>query len=97
MVCGAYDIIFILDLSLCLFVLLDLCFYFFRAWFCCFWGVSFIMSDLVYCIDWNIITLSGRSVVMTFLFDWTSLLFIGFVFIVSFFVILYSNDLCHAA
>nr|YP_009350189.1 NADH dehydrogenase subunit 5 [Agnathotermes crassinasus]AQP26532.1 NADH dehydrogenase subunit 5 [Agnathotermes crassinasus] len=50
------------------------------------------MSDLVYFIDWNIITLNGSSVIMTFLFDWMSLLFVGFVFIISSLVILYSDD-----
>nr|YP_009351034.1 NADH dehydrogenase subunit 5 [Planicapritermes planiceps]AQP28422.1 NADH dehydrogenase subunit 5 [Planicapritermes planiceps] len=43
-------------------------------------------------MDWNIITLNGSSVVMTFLFDWMSLLFMGFVFIISSLVILYSDD-----
>nr|YP_009350670.1 NADH dehydrogenase subunit 5 [Amitermes meridionalis]AQP27583.1 NADH dehydrogenase subunit 5 [Amitermes meridionalis] len=38
------------------------------------------------------ITLNGSSVIMTFLFDWMSLLFMGFVFIISSLVILYSND-----
>nr|YP_009350527.1 NADH dehydrogenase subunit 5 [Tumulitermes recalvus]AQP27277.1 NADH dehydrogenase subunit 5 [Tumulitermes recalvus] len=50
------------------------------------------MNDLVYFIDWNIITLNGSSVIMTFLFDWMSLLFMGFVFIISSLVILYSDD-----
>ena len=50
------------------------------------------MNDLVYFIDWNIITLNGRSVIMTFLFDWMSLLFIGFVFIISSLLMLYSDD-----
>ena len=36
--------------------------------------------------------MNGRSVVMTFLFDWMSLLFMGFVFIISSLVILYSDD-----
>nr|YP_009115118.1 NADH dehydrogenase subunit 5 [Neocapritermes taracua]AIZ68304.1 NADH dehydrogenase subunit 5 [Neocapritermes taracua] len=67
-------------------------FLFLLGWFCCFWGVYFIMNDLVYFIDWNIITLNGSSVVMTFLFDWMSLLFMGFVFIISSLVILYSDD-----
>jgi len=48
------------------------------------------MNDVVYCIDWNIITLNGRSIFMTFLFDWMSLLFIVF-FIISSLVILYSD------
>nr|AQP28664.1 NADH dehydrogenase subunit 5 [Nasutitermes sp. 3 TB-2017]AQP29854.1 NADH dehydrogenase subunit 5 [Nasutitermes sp. 4 TB-2017] len=43
-------------------------------------------------MDWDIITLNGSSVVMTFLFDWMSLLFMGFVFIISSLVILYSDD-----
>lgn len=47
---------------------------------------------MVYFIDWNIITLNGRSVIMTFLFDWISLLFMGFVFIISSLVILYRDD-----
>jgi NADH-ubiquinone oxidoreductase chain 5 len=67
-------------------------FLFLLGWACCFCGVYFIISDLVYFVDWNVITLNGRSVVMTFLFDWMSLLFMGFVFIISSLVILYSDD-----
>nr|AIY62108.1 NADH dehydrogenase subunit 5 [Microcerotermes biroi] len=67
-------------------------FLFLLGFFCCFCGVYFIMSDLIYFIDWNIITLNGSSVIMTFLFDWMSLLFMGFVFIISSLVILYSDD-----
>ena len=52
----------------------------------------FIINDLVYFIDWNIITLNSRSVIMTSLFYWMSLFFIGFVFIISSLVILYSDD-----
>nr|AQP26791.1 NADH dehydrogenase subunit 5 [Pericapritermes latignathus] len=47
---------------------------------------------MVYFVDWNIVTLNGSSIVMTFLFDWMSLLFMGFVFIISSLVILYSDD-----
>ena len=47
---------------------------------------------MVYFIDWSIVALNGRSVVMTFLFDWMSLLFMGFVFIISSLVILYSDN-----
>ena len=57
-----------------------------------FCGVYFIINDLVYFIGWNIITLNGSSVIMTFLFDWMSLLFMGFVFIISSLVILYGDD-----
>nr|WON65862.1 NADH dehydrogenase subunit 5 [Macrotermes subhyalinus] len=67
-------------------------FLFFLGWACCFCGVYFIMNDLVYFIDWSVVALNGSSVVMTFLFDWMSLLFMGFVFIISSLVILYSDD-----
>nr|YP_009351502.1 NADH dehydrogenase subunit 5 [Protermes prorepens]AQP29776.1 NADH dehydrogenase subunit 5 [Protermes prorepens] len=38
------------------------------------------------------VSLNSGSIVMTFLFDWMSLLFMGFVFIISSLVILYSED-----
>nr|WHM51648.1 NADH dehydrogenase subunit 5 [Cahuallitermes intermedius] len=76
-------------LSICF---ISFVFLFLTGCFCCFCGVYFIMSDLIYFIDWNIITLNGSSVIMTFLFDWMSLLFMGFVFIISSLVILYSDD-----
>jgi hypothetical protein len=55
-------------------------FLFLLGWFCCFLGVNFIINDLVYFVEWNIITVNGRSVVIMFLFDWISLLFVGFDF-----------------
>jgi NADH-ubiquinone oxidoreductase chain 5 len=36
--------------------------------------------------------LNGRSDIITFVFNWLSLLFIGFIFIISSLVILYSDD-----
>nr|YP_001256894.1 NADH dehydrogenase subunit 5 [Reticulitermes flavipes]ABN10425.1 NADH dehydrogenase subunit 5 [Reticulitermes flavipes] len=62
------------------------------GWVCCFLGVYLVLSDLVYFVDWGIVSLNGSSVIMTFLFDWMSLLFLGFVFIISSLVILYSDD-----
>ena len=35
------------------------------SFFCCFCGIFFIINDLVYFIDWNIITLNGSSVIIT--------------------------------
>nr|URX52768.1 NADH dehydrogenase subunit 5 [Neotermes cf. insularis/malandensis]URX52781.1 NADH dehydrogenase subunit 5 [Neotermes cf. insularis/malandensis] len=55
----------------------------------------FVLNDLVYFIEWDIITLNSGSVVMTFLFDWMSLSFMGFVFFISSLVILYSEDYMH--
>nr|URH16451.1 NADH dehydrogenase subunit 5 [Kalotermitidae sp. A SH-2022a] len=58
-------------------------------------GVYFVLNDLVYFIEWNVVTLNSGSVVMTFLLDWMSLSFMGFVFFISSLVILYSDDYMH--
>nr|URX53753.1 NADH dehydrogenase subunit 5 [Bifiditermes nr. madagascariensis] len=58
-------------------------------------GVYFVMNELIYFIEWSIVTLNSGSVVMTFLFDWMSLSFMGFVFFISSLVILYSEDYMH--
>jgi hypothetical protein len=69
------------------FMLMSICFVrfvfflFLLGWFCCFGGVYFIINDLVYSVDWNIITLNGRSFIMTF-----------FVWLKVFVVILLSKD-----
>jgi NADH-ubiquinone oxidoreductase chain 5 len=61
-----------------------------------FWcGFFFIVNDLVVFIEWDIVSLNSSSVIMTFLFDWISLLFMGFVFLISSLVILYSEDYIH--
>nr|URX54468.1 NADH dehydrogenase subunit 5 [Glyptotermes sp. 17 AB-2022a] len=58
-------------------------------------GFYFVLNDLVYFIEWDVITLNSGSVVMTFLFDWMSLVFMGFVFFISSLVVLYSEDYMH--
>nr|YP_010946525.1 NADH dehydrogenase subunit 5 [Pseudothyrsocera sinensis]WGO57243.1 NADH dehydrogenase subunit 5 [Pseudothyrsocera sinensis] len=58
-------------------------------------GFYFIMNDMIYFIEWEIIMLNSSSVVMTFLFDWMSLLFMGFVLFISSLVIFYSEDYMH--
>jgi NADH:ubiquinone oxidoreductase subunit 5 (subunit L)/multisubunit Na+/H+ antiporter MnhA subunit len=67
-------------------------FLFLLGLFSCFLGIFFITNDLVYFVDWNIITLNVTSIIVTLLFHWISLLFIGFVFIISSLVILYSDN-----
>nr|AVN67324.1 NADH dehydrogenase subunit 5 [Blaberus sp. B013] len=60
-----------------------------------FMGFYFIMNDLVYFIEWEVVMVNSSSIVMTFLFDWMSLIFMGFVFFISSLVILYSDDYMH--
>ena len=64
---------------------------FLLGWLGCFCGVYSIISDLVYFIDWNVSMLNGGSIIINFLFDWICVLFVGFVFIISSLVILYSD------
>nr|YP_009171507.1 NADH dehydrogenase subunit 5 [Camptonotus carolinensis]AJW76337.1 NADH dehydrogenase subunit 5 [Camptonotus carolinensis] len=55
-------------------------------------GIYFIMIDLVVFIEWELVTLNSSSIVMTFLFDWMSLLFMSFVLFISSLVIYYSDE-----
>nr|UGN61739.1 NADH dehydrogenase subunit 5 [Cryptocercus kagongensis] len=58
-------------------------------------GFYFLMNDLIVFVEWSIVSLNSSSIVMTFLFDWMSLIFMGFVFFISSLVILYSDDYMH--
>nr|YP_973135.1 NADH dehydrogenase subunit 5 [Trichophthalma punctata]ABH03674.1 NADH dehydrogenase subunit 5 [Trichophthalma punctata] len=55
-------------------------------------GINFLMMDYVLFIEWDIISLNSVSVVMTFLFDWMSLIFMSFVLLISSLVIFYSTE-----
>nr|UBN08976.1 NADH dehydrogenase subunit 5 [Panesthia tryoni tegminifera] len=55
----------------------------------------FIMNDLIYFIEWEIVNINSGCVVMTLLFDWMSLLFLSFVFFISSLVILYCDYYMH--
>nr|AVE15504.1 NADH dehydrogenase subunit 5 [Parablepharis kuhlii asiatica] len=57
-----------------------------------FMGIYCIVNDLIYFIEWEIIMLNSSCIVMTLLLDWMSLLFMGFVLLISSLVILYSED-----
>lgn len=55
-------------------------------------SLLFIFKDLVYFIEWEILNLNSRNIVITILFDWISLLFISFVLLISSLVIFYRKD-----
>nr|YP_010572590.1 NADH dehydrogenase subunit 5 [Phlugiolopsis tuberculata]UZH35981.1 NADH dehydrogenase subunit 5 [Phlugiolopsis tuberculata] len=77
------------SLSICF---LSFVFLFSVAVFLMMMGVYFIMNEMVIFIEWEIFTLNSSSLVMTFLFDWMSLLFMGFVLFISSLVIFYSEE-----
>nr|ALO77287.1 NADH deshydrogenase subunit 5 [Scraptia sp. SCR02] len=58
-------------------------------------GIYFMMSEMVYFIELEMLTISSSSVVFTILFDWMSLLFMSFVLLISSMVIFYSNEYMH--
>nr|YP_010894840.1 NADH dehydrogenase subunit 5 [Amiota nagatai]WJW73353.1 NADH dehydrogenase subunit 5 [Amiota nagatai] len=55
-------------------------------------SLYFIMNEMVYFFEWELLSLNSISVVMTFLFDWMSLLFMSFVLMISSLVIYYSKE-----
>nr|AQM40064.1 NADH dehydrogenase subunit 5 [Capnogryllacris melanocrania] len=55
-------------------------------------GFYFLMSELIYLIEWEVVTLHSSSIVMTILLDWMSLLFMSFVLLISSLVIYYSDE-----
>nr|YP_010555042.1 NADH dehydrogenase subunit 5 [Schizodactylus jimo]UYR20456.1 NADH dehydrogenase subunit 5 [Schizodactylus jimo] len=59
---------------------------------CFFFGMLYLYYDLVYFIEWEVVSLNSSSIVMTFLFDWMSLIFMSFVLMISSLVIYYSEE-----
>nr|YP_010713112.1 NADH dehydrogenase subunit 5 [Oscinella pusilla]WDA93978.1 NADH dehydrogenase subunit 5 [Oscinella pusilla] len=55
-------------------------------------SLYFLNNELVYFLEWEVIFLNSTSIVMTFLFDWMSLLFMSFVLLISSLVIFYSME-----
>ena len=80
------------------FMFMSVCFVYFYFFFgggglvLLFWGCIFFNKwfSLFYLLKYN--WLNGRSVITTLYFYWMSLLFMGFVFMISCLVILYSDD-----
>nr|YP_010222492.1 NADH dehydrogenase subunit 5 [Aethus nigritus]UCC45903.1 NADH dehydrogenase subunit 5 [Aethus nigritus] len=57
-----------------------------------FMGFYFLFVDYLIFLDWELISFNSVSMVMTFLFDWMSLIFMGCVLFISSMVILYSSS-----
>nr|ALO76602.1 NADH deshydrogenase subunit 5 [Coccidula rufa] len=54
-------------------------------------SINFLVKDLVWFLELNLINLNSCSMEMTILLDWISLLFMSFVFFISSLVIFYSE------
>nr|YP_009826120.1 NADH dehydrogenase subunit 5 [Chorthippus fallax]QIV68407.1 NADH dehydrogenase subunit 5 [Chorthippus fallax] len=55
-------------------------------------GIYYLLFDYSIFIEWELFSLNGSMVVMTFIFDWMSLIFMSFVMYISSLVIYYSED-----
>nr|YP_010895321.1 NADH dehydrogenase subunit 5 [Victoriana melanorrhina]WJW73912.1 NADH dehydrogenase subunit 5 [Victoriana melanorrhina] len=55
-------------------------------------SLYFLMNELIYFLEWELVSLNSMSIVMTFLFDWMSLMFMSFVLLISSLVIYYSKE-----
>nr|YP_009694676.1 NADH dehydrogenase subunit 5 [Thitarodes damxungensis]QEI59717.1 NADH dehydrogenase subunit 5 [Thitarodes damxungensis] len=78
-----------MNISICL---ISFFFLFMMSLFILFIGLFFIMNNMVIMIEWEIISLNSNMMVMTILFDWISLFFMGFVLLISSVVIMYSKS-----
>nr|AMH85356.1 NADH dehydrogenase subunit 5 [Drosophila unipunctata] len=55
-------------------------------------SLHFLLNNMVYFVEWEVVSLNSMSIVMTFLFDWMSLLFMSFVLMIASLVIYYSKE-----
>nr|UJG45404.1 NADH dehydrogenase subunit 5 [Rhithrogena germanica] len=55
-------------------------------------GVLALVKEMTIFIEWEVVSLQSSSIVMTFLFDWMSLIFMSFVLLISSLVIYYSEE-----
>nr|UJG45131.1 NADH dehydrogenase subunit 5 [Sepsis punctum] len=55
-------------------------------------SLNFLNQELVYFLEWEVVSLNSMSIVMTFLFDWMSLMFMSFVLMIASVVIYYSHE-----
>nr|QNE85968.1 NADH dehydrogenase subunit 5 [Simulium ornatum] len=55
-------------------------------------SLNFLLKDLVYFLEWEVVMINSLNIVMTFLFDWMSLMFMSLVLFISSLVIFYSKE-----
>nr|YP_010693081.1 NADH dehydrogenase subunit 5 [Dacus durbanensis]WCB98262.1 NADH dehydrogenase subunit 5 [Dacus durbanensis] len=55
-------------------------------------SLVYLLNDYVIFLEWEVVSLNSVSIVMTFLFDWMSLLFMSFVLLIASLVIYYSSE-----
>nr|YP_006460141.1 NADH dehydrogenase subunit 5 [Papilio bianor]AEI26109.1 NADH dehydrogenase subunit 5 [Papilio bianor] len=72
--------------------LMSFFYYFFLEMMNFFFMIYFIMENMVFFLEWEVISFNSMSIVMSILLDWMSLLFMMFVSMISSSVIYYSKS-----
>nr|YP_011010557.1 NADH dehydrogenase subunit 5 [Halovelia lannae]WPW47198.1 NADH dehydrogenase subunit 5 [Halovelia lannae] len=57
-----------------------------------FLGLYFLFYNMIYFLDWEIISVNSMLMTFTMIFDWMSMMFCGCVFFISSMVVLYSHS-----
>lgn len=84
-----YLFLILLKISICYINFILLLFFSLSSFFL---RLNFLFKDLVYFVEWEILNLNSRNIIITFLFDWIRFLFISFVLLISSLVIFYRKD-----
>nr|ARH54332.1 NADH dehydrogenase subunit 5 [Cymbiodyta marginella] len=79
-------------MSIC--IIYSVMFLFFSLTFFLF-SINFMILDYSLMLEFELLTINSSSILMTFLFDWMSLLFMSFVLFISSMVIYYSMEYMH--
>nr|YP_009672540.1 NADH dehydrogenase subunit 5 [Dacus conopsoides]QCX42563.1 NADH dehydrogenase subunit 5 [Dacus conopsoides] len=74
----------ICSISFLILIFISMNLFFFSLWF--------LLSDYSMFLEWEVVSINSTSIVMTFLFDWMSLLFMSFVLFIASLVIYYSKE-----
>nr|ASM82833.1 NADH dehydrogenase subunit 5 [Cryptophyllium tibetense] len=74
------------------FCLVFMSYFLFISFFLFILGCFFFFNDIVYFVEYNIFMFNSVDLIMTLLFDWMSLFFMGLVFFISSLIIYYSDD-----
>lgn len=87
--CNLKLLLILLKISICY---LNFVFLLFIRLFLFFFRLLFLLNDWVYFIEWDILSFNSCHIIISFLFDWISLIFISFVLLISSLVIFYRED-----
>lgn len=55
-------------------------------------SLYFLINEITYFLEWELVSINSIRIVITFLFDWISLIFISFVLLISSLVIYYRKE-----